>query len=257
MIIRDAVLDDVRRFLRYSRSFDVDGMADEQLRRRIAAFAIRFQQPTGPELITALRRDARTRERFVEALTINVTRFFRNADAWERLRADYLRPLGTPLRAWSAGCSRGAEPYSLSLLAREASLDAEIVATDVDPTVLSAARERTFDDRDVEEVSPGILRRYMHRVGGRWMLDETIGGDVEFLAHDLISQPPPDTGFDLIICRNVTIYFSDEAKHAVYSNLATATRPGGIVFLGPSERIAEASSLGFEFLEHQFYRRTA
>jgi chemotaxis protein methyltransferase CheR len=160
---------------------------------------------------------------------------------------------------WSAGCSYGAEAYSLAIIFHElpsGALKSPILATDIDTEILQRAREGVFTDADLKNVSGARKRRHFAPVAGGWRVGDHLRPSVEFRRHDLIADAF-ERGFDLILCRNVVIYFTDEAKAELYRRLWTSLTPGGVLFIGGTEHIIDSRQIGFEPISSFFYRKPA
>jgi chemotaxis protein methyltransferase CheR len=184
-------------------------------------------------------------------LTIGETHFFRIAPQIEALRAIVLpeimarRSATRRLGIWSAGCSTGEETYTLAMLAHEAlpateRWEARILGTDLSHRALATAREALYGEWSFRETPGSARARYFTAEGRRWRLAESIKRMVHFshlnLMADVFPTPDPASpGLDLILCRNVTIYFSPEACTRLYRRLAEALAPGGWLVLGPSD----------------------
>ncbi len=195
-------------------------------------------------------------------MTINVSEFCRDPGKWNQLATDILRPLlasGRRLRIWSAGCSIGAEPYTLAMLTRE--LDPagrhDILATDLDRTILARAqRGDGYLPADVRNLSPQRLARFFVKNGDRYAVVPELRKLVRFQQHNLISDAF-ERDFDLILCRNVVIYFTEDVKDGLYERFYSSLRAGGVLFVGGTEVIHKARALGFESAAPSFYRRVA
>lgn len=233
-----------------------------QMERRLRSFASRNGHKDLDEYLAALRRDASSRRPFLDHMTINVSELFRNPERFAELETRFLPELLSdaprrPLRVWSAGCSYGAEPYTLAILLREAAPRAahEIVATDIDETILSRARGGHFGAQDLQNVSAQRRRRWFEELpGGRFRAVTELRRMVRFSRLDLLDDPYP-RAFDLIVCRNVVIYFNEDAKERIYERLFAALRPGGVLFVGSTERVNDATKRGWERPAMFFYRR--
>lgn len=184
----------------------------------------------------------------VELLRVGETRFFRHSayvKALEEHVIPVLRESDQPLRAWSAGCATGEEPYTLAMLLTRglgASRNVTVLASDLSRASLDIAKAAQYPDRALESV-PSLYRNLFDRVGDNvYQLGENTRRLVEF-EHRNLSRGPYPRGFDLIWCRNVLIYFSPEAKAAALKRLVTALKPGGFLFLGYSESLREVSGL--------------
>ncbi len=248
------VLDDVRRFLKKNVGLDVDGVRDEQLERRIANYCRRNRVAEG-DLIGTLD-DADTLDKFLDSLTINVTSLFRNAERWDKI-AEILPQLGSRPELWSAGCSKGAEAYTMAIVADRLNIKPNILATDIDTRILAAAVEGVFGPQEVKEVPPEVLRTYLNEVDGDFHVDRKVASMVKFERQDLLSGPMPRKKFDLIACRNVAIYFSQEAKRILHANLAACLKPGGYLFIGSTERVDGPGDLGLATVSPFIYQLAA
>ena len=188
------------------------------------------------------------RGHFVNALTTNLTSFFRERHHFEML-ASYAAarrraaPGGGRLRVWSSACSTGEEPYSAAIALREADCPAEIIATDIDTEVLGRARRGSYALEAAEDMNPERLRRFFLKgVGsneGRIMVRPELQAMVRFSQCNLQGNNwPTGDRFDVIFCRNVMIYFSRESQRQVLDRFIGVLRPGGLLFVGHSESYA-------------------
>ena len=183
-------------------------------------------------------------EALKNALTINVTKFFRDPPVFETIRSDIISPLlrqKKRLRIWSAGCSSGEEPYSYAIILYDMAYlqkDAEwtIIATDIDETILKKATEGVYEKASLEYVSESQLRRHFKQgEDGRYEVKPHIREKVKFQHHDLMSGVPISRYLDIISCRNVTIYFSDKQKNDLVRMFHQGLSPGGYYVMGMSE----------------------
>jgi len=196
-------------------------------------------------------------EQLLDALTINVSEFFRDSTVWSALQTKIL-PLilmknrassDKKLRVWSAACADGEEPYTIAIILREAlslgeKLNVEIMATDIDEDSLKRAREGTYSFERLRSVKQSVLRRYFTSPDNRkFRISDEIKQMVTFKQHDL-SAPPPSHSFDIISCRNVMIYFSRDMQQRLLRSFYEALSPGGYLILGKVESpIGDASFL--------------
>lgn len=207
-----------------------------------------------------LLRDKRYLDEFLDKMTINVTEFFRNPEKWWELR-DEVIPLiaknSTKLKFWSAGCSSGEEPYSLAIIVHELGLShrTKILATDIDVTVLNRAREGVYEEKSLVSTPKEYVEKYFEKMAdGRYKLKDFVKPVVEFKRHDLL-RDPFERDFDLIVCRNVVIYFEMEAKNKLYERFVKSLKIGGFLFVGSTERIFNYKELGLEVYKPFIYRR--
>jgi chemotaxis protein methyltransferase CheR len=247
------------RDVRLLLGLDLSKYKPAQVWRRVLGFAsVRgFADPAG--LVAACRLDSALKTAFRDLITINVSEFFRNAEAWQALGSTYLPPLlvGRPsIRIWSAGCSYGYEPYTLTMLIREqtSGVTPRIIATDVDDTILARARAGRFDEAQMIGVSAARRARFFQLVNGAWEVRPELRPLVTWRRQDLL-QDRFEKGFDLIVCRNVVIYFTETAKAELYRRFAESLTPGGILFIGATESISVPRDAGLLSLAPGFYRR--
>jgi chemotaxis protein methyltransferase CheR len=230
------------------------------MERRLRSMAERVGARSLKEYWAVLERDAGQFAYFLDRITINVSELFRNPEKFEELRRiilPELRRLGNPLKVWSAGCSYGAEPYSLAILLEELRpLSYQILATDVDETILSKAKEGVFAPEDMRNVSAEWKQRYFVQQGNRYQVKPELKRNIVFRKHNLLADPF-ESGFHLIACRNVVIYFTEEAKDRLYVRFFQSLVPGGVLFVGSTERIFNYREIGFEMPLSFFYRKPA
>jgi chemotaxis protein methyltransferase CheR len=154
------------------------------------------------------------------------------------------RGRAAPLRIWCAACSTGQEPYSIAMMIEDLrqkgiAIEAEILATDVSAKVIEQAKAATFSQFEVQRGLPvKHLLAYFTQDGTRWTLKPSIAGRVQFRTHNLLAQPPRGLHlFDIVMCRNALIYFSDETKRSVLQRLGTALADDGYLLLGSAETV--------------------
>lgn len=238
----------------------LDYYKQQQMERRIRDLARKHQAPSLLEFGQMLRADTGLLREFEQHLTINVSEFYRNPEAFDYLQTRVLPQLLTErqgVRLWSAGCSYGAEPFTFAMMLRALAPEQRhtIYATDIDRAVLAKARAGSgFTQEDVQNVPRALRDRYISRDGPPYSVAAEILHMVRFERHDLLQDTVTQT-FDLVACRNVVIYFTDEAKTRLYETFVQALRPGGYLFIGATEVIGGAASLGLRYVAPCFYRK--
>ena len=239
---------------------ELAGLVFDDTRRESMAFCIaeRLRDTTAPDVASYLEllHDPQERQALLDEVTIQETHFFRNPPQMRALRAQVIPELlahaathGRRLRIWSAGCSTGEEAYSIAMLLRElmpttAGWDVKIVATDVSERALEQARQGRYGGRAVQMASPTDLARFFQPVRGGFEVRPEVRELVEFRHHNLVTEPPPfepAERVDLVLCRNVTIYFSRDTTRALMQRLHRVLRDGGYLFLGHSETLWQVS----------------
>lgn len=238
---------------------DLHAYKQHQMERRIRSFMSRYDIQDLGDYFDRLRTDREMLNKFLDRITINVSELFRNPDKFLFLKNEVfpamLKKYQT-LKIWSAGCSYGAEPYSVAIVLDELTPEKryKILATDIDRRMLLRAREGIFDQHDIKHVDEKRLHGYFDLIGDKYQIKSKIRSRVSFKLHDLIKWEPK-IAFDLIICRNVVIYFTDEAKEILYQNFYKALKKEGILFVGSTERIFNYQSIGFTLVAPFFYRK--
>jgi chemotaxis protein methyltransferase CheR len=218
-----------------------------QMERRVRSFAERRGHADLAPYLRLLTGDAAARDEFLDRVTINVSNLWRNPEQWERLRHDVVPALaaGGTLRAWSAGCSYGAEAYTLAAVCRLAAPAARtsILGTDIDRRAIERARRGEFNAEDVRDAPPNALARFFAADGDRWRPTAELRALVSFEVGDLLTLRPASGAYDLVLCRNTVIYFNEDVRDALHERLAAAIRPGGFLIVGATERVGDAAAL--------------
>jgi chemotaxis protein methyltransferase CheR len=196
------------------------------------------------------------RAAMLNALTTNVTRFFREPHHFDHLREKVLAPRIAAVKAgrarmrlWSAGCSTGQEPYSiaftvLSLLPEAPNLDVKILATDIDTKVLATAREGVYSEELISAIPPEARNRWLERDGrsGDWRVGAAARSMISFKELNLIGNWPVKGPFDAIFCRNVVIYFDEPTQERIWARFAPLLGDEGRLYIGHSERVGGAGA---------------
>ena len=229
------------------RGLSLRSYKDKCLRRRLAVRMRANGVHSYSDYAAILARRPEEYELLVTALAINVTKFFRNPETYAVLREKVVAPLwagGGSVRVWSAGCASGEEPFGIAILfhdvagPRAAAVKARlrIDATDLDPGALDDLRRATYDRPAVEDLPQPLLERHFS-AGPPYRLDPDVAACVRPLRHDLTREPPPDPPYDLVVCRNVVIYFDRELQERLFHSFTDALRPGGHLLLGKVETL--------------------
>lgn len=246
--------DDVLRLTK----IDLNAYKERQMKRRIDSLITKNHYTTYKQYVEALKKDKALFDEFVNYLTINVSEFYRNPEQWVLLEKQILPDIlkKTPsLKVWSAACSTGDEPYSLVMLLSKFMplTKIKIIATDIDKQVLDKARLGLYNIKSLKGLPDEFLRKYFTKVNEtNYQISDDIKKCVEFKEHNLLKDPYPDR-CDLIVCRNVLIYFTEEAKEEVYRKFNTALKPGAFLFVGSTEQIIQPEKLGYNTYQSFFY----
>jgi chemotaxis protein methyltransferase CheR len=221
---------------------------DRALREALVSAAAALGVAPGVLARRVAEGDRESLDALVEHAVVPETTFWRHPDQLAALSAVAFGAAG-PLEIWSAGCSSGEEPYSLAIALLEAGRAGRgdrILATDVSERLLATARRGTYGPWSTRRLPPELADRYLPGPDERRVADE-VRALVEFRRHNLVADPAPGP-FDVVVCRNVLIYFEAPVAAEVLYRIVQALRPGGLLVLGPVE-ISLASPLGLDWVE--------
>lgn len=240
---------------------DLDAYKERQMKRRIDALISKRGVKNYDDYVKLLRSDKTVFDEFVNYLTINVSEFYRNPEQWAILEKEIfpylIERFGKRLKIWSAACSTGDEPYSLvMLLSKFMPLNnIKITATDIDKQVLDKARLGLYNDKSLKALPPEFVKQYFTKISDKsYQISDKIKSCVEFKQHNLLKDSYP-TNCDMIICRNVLIYFTEEAKDEIYKKFNDSLKKDAILFVGSTEQIIQPQNLGYESKRSFFYKK--
>ena len=240
---------------------DLDFYKPGQMQRRLAAFVDRNGGGTVTDFCDLLNSDKPLQEKLRDFLTINVTEFFRDGSQFGTLKTKVLPEIVAHTRApkiWSAGSSRGNEAYSVAIFLDQINpaVRPTLVGTDIDDRSIAISKAGgPYPENEVKNADPAVLRKYFEKRDDGWYVQKEIVNRVRFSRLNLLSDRF-DSGYDLIMCRNVVIYFSDEAKQQLNEKFIAALKPGGVLFVGGTETILNPMALGLERFAPSFYRKS-
>ena len=236
-------------------AIDLDNYKEAQMRRRLAGY-LKDRQTTVEAFVSVLASDKAEAVRLSDFITINVTEFFRDSAHFQELETRVLPELlmsGRPLSIWSAGCSRGAEAYSLAMLLKQLKpmLSHAIVGTDIDDRSLAVARAGgPYLANELRGIPQALRDKYFDGE----LVSAPVRKMVRFESRDLLTSTLAGP-FDLIVCRNVVIYFNEEAKGRLNDGFAKALRPGGLLFIGATEVLLNPEKHGLRRVAGSFFER--
>ena len=232
------------------RGFQCSSYKDTCLRRRIAVRMRARGAKTFADYAGVLDTDSAEYDRLVDTLTINVSKFFRNPETFACISVKVLPELWANrsgiIRIWSAGCATGEEPYSLAVLLREhavasgdlAGLDRmRIIGSDVDRTALSEASKGRYQPAAFSDTAPAVVEKYFPVEQGLHSVSPEIRKLVTFEQRDLVKAERPLGRFNMIVCRNVIIYFTRESQETLFETFHDLLLPGGFLVLGKVETL--------------------
>lgn len=231
---------------------------ENQLHRRILSLISRVGAKDIDEYVKLLKTDKVQRQKFLDFITINVTEFFRNPELFKELKEEIIKYTKNTknIKIWSAACSIGAEPYSLAMIMEDINYSGRysILATDLDATILSRAKSGQYDEGEIKNIDEKLLKKYFKVENGKYAIDTAIKNMVTFKKHDLILDNY-EKDFDLIVCRNVVIYFNQDIKDKIYKKFSESLKSGGLLFVGATESIYNCRDYGFEKASTFIYRK--
>lgn len=232
---------------------------EAQMKRRLTSLYEKKGYPSFLTFFDALSSNQEMMNEFLDRMTINVSEFYRNGKRWEVLEKKILPRLlkeNKRLKVWSAACSTGEEPYTLAMvLSTYMPLSSvSILATDLDLNVIQKAKLGLYPERSLAEVPEAMKKKHFHKEGAFFKVSEEVKRAVSFKKQNLLSDRF-ESGYDLIVCRNVMIYFTEEAKDELYRKFNEALRPGGVLFVGSTEQIFNPERYGFEVEDTFFYKK--
>ncbi|CAH1197206.1 Chemotaxis protein methyltransferase [Paenibacillus allorhizoplanae] len=240
-------------------SIDLALYKEAQMKRRLTTLRMKRGYNTFISFFEAMMKDKELFYEFLDRMTINVSEFWRNPNRWELVEQKFIPEMlkrNRRLKIWSAACSTGEEPYTLAMILAEQGALAEtsLHATDIDDGALEKARKGMYLDRSVRDVPANYVKKYFKQDGLMFHVSDELKKSVRFQKQNLLVDTF-DSGYDLIVCRNVIIYFTEEAKHVLYQKFAKALKPGGLLFVGSTEQIFSPGQYELEAAETFFYRK--
>ena len=234
----------------------------QQMERRIRTWASRRGTPDLTAYTQRLAAEPVELESFLDRVTINVSEMWRHPEQFGHVERTILPELAAagPVRIWSAGCSYGAEAYTLAAITRATipHADVSIKGTDLDGRMVSRARDGVFTAADARLAPKDILKRYFEaRDRDGWAAKAELKRLMTFEVGDLLRMPIREAGQELVFCRNTVIYFNQEARDALHERLVRSLRIGGYLVVGTSERVSNARGLGLTSPFPFIYRKTS
>lgn len=241
-------------------NIDLNYYKEKQMKRRITSLLKRNSFKDFNDYFISLRSDKELLEQFINYLTINVSEFYRNYSQWEVLEKEIIPSLmgkgQKQLKIWSSACSTGEEPYSLvMLMSKFLPLNKiKILATDIDDGAINKAKQGLYSKKSLENLPKNFINNYFTEVGKSYQISDEIKKCVEFKKIDLLKDRFPKD-IDLITCRNVMIYFTDEAKELLYSKFNNSLSKEGVLFVGSTEQIIMPERYNFKSEKTFFYKK--
>lgn len=240
---------------------DLNAYKEQQMKRRILSLIAKHKIEGFEEYVQALKSDREMYEEFLNYFTINVSEFYRNPDQWvmmdKEVIPDLISKFGKNLKIWSAACSTGDEPYSLVMaLSKHIPLNMiRIYATDIDKQVIAKAKAGLYSEKSIAAVPEEFKKKYFTDMGNKtFQISDEIKSRVTFKEHNLILNDYQKE-FNFIVCRNVLIYFTEEAKRDVFVKFYESLQPGGVLFIGSTEQITDYKAIGYTRRSSFYYEK--
>lgn len=243
---------------KHTLGIDLESYKEKQMQRRIKNIMETHGAHSLVEYAQLLEKEPLLRQQFLEHLTINVTEFYRNPELFERFEQQLLLlaeqfPL---LKIWSAACSTGAEPYTVAMILKKQKINsARIIATDVDQTILQRAKNGIYKNNELKNISPIEKAACFDALSNdSFQIKKDLKQNVHFKRQDLLKDPY-EANVQVILCRNVTIYFKSQARDDVYQKFSDALVPGGILFTGATETINFCEKFNLTKIDSFIYQK--
>lgn len=239
---------------------DLSAYKQNQMKRRIDALIAKHKIDGYEPYVRVLKTDKVKYDEFVDYITINVSEFYRNPEQWkfltEKVFPELVKDFGQTLKIWSAACSTGDEPYSLVMaLSDFVPLNRiQIMATDINDQVIEKAKIGLYSEKSIASVPEAKKKEFFTKNGNFYQISDKVKKCVTFKQHNLLKDPYP-TGMHLIVCRNVLIYFTEEAKDEVFEKYYRSLTNNGVLFIGSTEQILKYKEIGYKRMDSFFYRK--
>ncbi|WP_168714460.1 CheR family methyltransferase [Metabacillus litoralis] len=253
---------DYEQFIKNIKSktgIDLSLYKEAQMKRRLTSLYEKRGFSNFTEFYSGLNKQRELYYEFLDRMTINVSEFYRNYKRWEVLEEKILPSLlerNSNLKVWSAACSTGEEPYTIAMILSKLMpmSKVKVLATDIDDNVIARAKLGLYPERSLNEVPDDMKKKYLKKEGTNYKVSDEIMKTVTFKKQNLLSDPF-DSQFDLIVCRNVLIYFTEEAKEVLYSKFSGALKRQGVFFVGSTEQIFNAERFDLSSVDTFFYQK--
>ncbi len=249
----------IKRMLHENAGVDCSGYRDEYLKRR---FEIRLRATgtgTFGKYIVYLKKNSEEFKNLLNDLTVNYTMFFRDTEVYlylEKVLFPKLFLSSRPTKIWSAGCATGEEPYSLGILVHKVlkkgimSHPVTIFASDIDKEALATAAKGQYSLKQLGNLEPTLIDQFFKKEGEIYKINDCVRQIIHFHEFDLMA-PPTYQDLDLILCRNVMIYFSKESQQKIHMNFFRALKEGGYFITGKSEILSGEPAAKFLPIDYQ------
>lgn len=233
---------------------------EKQMKRRINSLISRNNFEGFDDYFRSLTVDENLLNQFVNYLTINVSEFYRNPSQWHVLENEILPQLFKQkdnINIWSSACSTGEEPYSMVMLLTKffPINKIKILATDIDKGAINKAKIGVYNEKSIQNLPEDFVNKHFVKIGNSYKIDDKIKACVEFRELNLLEDDYPKS-IDLILCRNVMIYFTEDAKNIMYKKFHNSLKNDGVLFVGSTEQIILPDRFNLKSVRTFFYKKS-
>ncbi|RLL48533.1 protein-glutamate O-methyltransferase CheR [Oceanobacillus piezotolerans] len=233
---------------------------ETQMRRRITTLRDKRGYSSFGLYYQALFSNKELLDEFIDRLTINVSEFYRNPKRWDVLIERIIPILlkqKSKIQIWSAACSTGEEPYSLAMAMKHnfPTTSFQILATDIDENALKKAKNGVYLEQALKDLPKVYKDKYFVEQENMYHIDHSLKRYITFKKHNLLADIYPKK-VDLIVCRNVLIYFTEEAKNQIYQNFSKSLEEHGVLFVGSTEQIFNPNQFDLSLIDTFFYQKS-
>lgn len=251
---------DFIKLVKKKSGIDLYQYKESQMKRRLKSLYEKKGFRSFVDFFDGMEKNNNLYFEFLDRMTINVSEFFRNPNRWEIFENNILPTFlknNSKLKIWSAACSTGEEPYTLAMILLKylKPHQFQIIATDLDENVLAKAKIGIYNEKAVKDVPNELLTKYFKQEGSIYKVNDELKKLIQFKKHNLLIDPY-EKNVDIIVCRNVLIYFTEEAKVDIYMNFSNSLNDNGILFVGSTEQIFHAEKYSFTSNETFFYKKS-
>jgi len=251
---------DFIKLVKKKSGIDLSLYKESQMKRRLKSLYEKKGYRSFVDFFHGMEKDNDMYFEFLDRMTINVSEFFRNPNRWEVFEKNILPPIldnNTKVKIWSAACSTGEEPYTLAMILLKylKPHQFQIIASDLDENVLSKAKIGVYNEKAIKDVPKELLAKYFKQEGSIYKVSDELKKQIQFKKHNLLLDTY-EKNVDVIVCRNVLIYFTEEAKIDIYTNFSKALNQNGILFVGSTEQIFHAEKYSFTSDQTFFYKKS-
>lgn len=243
-------------------NIDLNLYKEKQMKRRITSLVDKYGHTSYCSFLEEIKKNQDLYSTFINYLTINVSEFYRNPNQWvlfeNRILTDFFKNKNlADIKIWSSACSTGDEPYTVvMILNKYIPLEKiSIIATDIDLDAINKAKAGIYSSRNMKDLPKEFIDKHFTKIDGdTYQISDKIRKCVNFKQLNLLEEQYPK-GMDIIICRNVLIYFTEEAKNNIMKGFSEALSKDGVLFIGSTEQIMNYQKFNFKPIETFFYQK--